>query len=205
MSIVNTLDIVTEWARREICQEVKLKVPPNDNEANDENYKYNRVTPACFPLFVPTTDKMPPSILSPIPSLCVRIMGGSDSMTESKGSMTLEFSFSTWSTGTHGQDILKPQEDGTYKVWTGEDAEAYYIRDGDGWRDAWNWVDIALRKLESTSNIDGIAIDRNTPVTFGPFTEQEGIPDFYPFWFTWIRFAVESKLMRNNPNWEQFL
>lgn len=64
--------------------------------------------------------------------------------------------------------------------WTGPEAEEYFDRNGDGWRDAWNFVDIALREIESRTNIAGYEIDRSTPVKFGPLTEQEAIPDFTP-------------------------
>lgn len=205
MTITNTVDVVTSWAKREICEEIRLKVPPEIDDANDEKYNHKMVTPACFPLFVPSKEKLPPKILTPLPSMCVRIIEGSDNLKSNESVTTLEFAFCTWSPGTYGNDIVKPIGSGKYEFWSEENSENYFKRNGEGWRDAWNWVDIALRKLESTSSIGGIALDRKTEIKYGPLKEQEGIPDYYPFWFAWIQFAVKNKLMRNNPEWDEFL
>ena len=89
--------------------------------------------------------------------------------------------------------------------WTGEEADAYFKRNGDGWRDAWNFVDIALREIESRTEIAGFAIDRSVPVKFGPLTEQEAIPDYYPFWFSWVSFTLSYPLRRNIRNIESLL
>ena len=66
-------------------------------------------------------------------------------------------------------------------------------------------MDIALREIESRTNIAGYEIDRSTPVKFGPLTEQEAIPDFYPFWYAWISFTLTYPLRRNNPSVETLL
>ena len=65
MSIVNTLDSVTEWVQENICNGVTLKAPPESDQApTDAGYEYKRVTPTAFPLFVPLKDKLPPAVLS---------------------------------------------------------------------------------------------------------------------------------------------
>ena len=207
MTVVGIIDEITAWARAEICEKVKLKMPPEDDENNGAHYEYQTVTPACFSLFVPSKDKLPPSVLSPIPSLCVRVLEGEDDLTVNNGRITVEFAFSTWSTGTHGQDILYPDENdhSTVKQWTGQEAEAYFKANANGWRDAWNWIDVALRAIESTLTINGIEIDRSAGVKFYPFKEQESIPDFYPFWFTGIQFKVNRPLIRNIPEIQDLL
>ena len=55
------------------------------------------------------------------------------------------------------------------------------------------------------TNIDGLVIDRSVPVKFGPFTEQESIPDFYPFWFAWVSFSVSYPITRNIRDIENLL
>lgn len=119
----------------------------------------------------------------------------------------MQLCFSTWNPGTHGADVLKPVPGDSLRMqqWTGPEAEEYFDRNGDGWRDAWNLVDIALREIESRTNIAGYEIDRSTPVKFGPLTEQEAIPDFYPFWYAWISFTLTYPLRRNNPSVETLL
>ena len=90
----------------------------------------------------------------------------------------VEFCFSTWDTGLHGKDT--------------------FTRNGDGWRDAWNFLDIALRAIESVDFIGGYTIDRSVPIKYGPLTEQDSIPDLYPTWFAWLSFRVTCPLVRNN-------
>lgn len=193
MTVVEIIDTITEWARQEICKKIKLKCPPEDTQANAEGYDYKLVHPACFSLFVPTKDKLPPTVISPIPSICVRVVEGEDNMSVQKGALTIEFCLSTWDTGIHGKDVLEPIGSNRFKI---SDMEGYQ-KDGGGWRDAWNLLDVVLRELESISSMGGLQIDRTSPVKFGPYTEQESIPDFYPFWFAWVRFKVTRALVRN--------
>ena len=42
-------------------------------------------------------------------------------------------------------------------------------------------------------------------ITFGPFTEQDAIPDFYPYWYAWAQFTVEEILTRNPQNYNHLL
>lgn len=210
MSVVNALDRVVSWTRREICEDTKLKLPPDgDREEcpNAEEYDYREVTPACFPLFMPTKEKLPPSVLSSIPSVVVRILKGEDNVTKGAGRLNLDMCFSTWNPGVYGKDILIPSEEkpGTFKVLPDEEAMGRFEIYSNGWRDVWNWVDKALRALESTTNMDGVVIDRAVPITYGPLQEQEGIPEFYPLWFAWIGFAVKIPLMRHDSELERFL
>ncbi len=201
MSVVTLLDRVTDWARENICSKIMLKVPPDsEHAATDEGYEYERVHPAAFTMYVPTKEKLPPPV-SPFPSLCVRLIEGEDNLAGNSGSVNVQFCFSTWSTGTHSQDEVFPRGDGTYR--RGE--QGAFSRNGDGWRDAWNFVDAALREVESVTNIEGYALDRLKPIKFGPLTEQESIPDFYPFWFAWMSFSLTYPITRNIREIENFL
>ena len=205
MSVVHILDTLTDWARTSICEQIRLKVPPLNEEANDAGYDYKLVNPAAFAMYVPTTERLPPNVHSPMPSLCVRFVKGQDNPSAGMGSINVQFCFSTWDTGTHGADILKPDGFNSFKQWSGAEAEAYFKRNGEGWRDAWNFLDIALREVESVTNIGGYVIDKNSPIEFGPLTEQEAIPDLYPFWFAWMSFFVNYPLRRNIEGAQKYL
>lgn len=199
MTVVGILDTLTEWARENICKKVLLKVPPDDETAaTDAGYEYKRVNPAAFALYVPAKDKLPPSVLSPFPSVCVRFVEGSDTLAAGRRSIGIELCFSSWDPGTHGKDVLIPNREDYMepREWSGPEAEAYFRRHGEGWRDVWNMIDIALREIEIVTNIDGILIDRSVPVKYGPLREQEAIPDYYPFWFAWVSFTVSCPITR---------
>lgn len=205
MPVVNLLDRVTEWVQTNICTKILLKVPPGDNEPCDQDYVHEMVNPTAFAMYVPTKDKLAPSIKSPYPSVCVRFLDGSDDLTASKGSIGIQLFFSTWNPGTHATDVFKPQGDGTFCRWTGKEADAYFKRNGEGWRDVWNAIDIALQAVESASTIAGFEIDRSVPVKFSPYSEQEAIPDLYPFWFASVNFQLNYPLVRNNQDYQLYL
>lgn len=206
MSIVHVIDKVTAWAQANVCDHIQLKQPPEDLEdPTGAAYRYQLVTPRAFPLYVPTEEKLPPSCHSPFPSLCVRFLTGEDSLAKERGAVDLQFCFSIWDTGLHGRDIFLPGQDRCAAPWTGEEADVFFRRTGEGWRDAWNFVDIALRAVERETNLDGLVIDRTIPIKFGPLAEQEAIPDLYPTWFAWISFRVTYPLARNQEEVQTFL
>lgn len=195
MSVVHLIETMTEWAQRNICDLIKLKQPPKNTEPNDSDYFYEEVNPVAFPMYVPSSEKLPPHIHSPFPSVCVRFLNGSDTLANSESSVDVQLCFSAWDPGIHGQDVFHPVGDGTFT----RQGQVYteYARSADGWRDVWNFVDIALRAVESVTNIGGYIIDRKTPIKFGPLVEQEAIADYFPFWFAWISFTVKHPLVRN--------
>lgn len=192
MSIVRILDTVTDWARQNICSKIELKVPPKNTEANDNAYEYKKVNPVAFTMYVPTEDKLPKHIPSAFPSLCVRFLEGEDNLADKTGTIGIQLLLSVWNPGTYSEDWLSGPS-------------TQFERNGDGWRDAWNFTDIAVRAIEHAPNISGYEIDRTVPVKYGPLTEQESIPDFYPFWFTWVTFQLTYPLMQNIEDIQEFL
>lgn len=205
MSVTHLIDTITEWAQVNVCDLVKLKELPKDADASDAGYKYSLVTPAAFPMYVPTSDKLPPGIHSPIPSLCVRFLAGQDNIAARQGAVEVQLCFSAWDTGTHGGDVFMPNGDGTFRKLEEAAKRGYFRRSGDGWRDAWNFVDIALRAIESVTHIGGYTIDQSAPIKFGPLSEQEAIPDFYPLWFAWVSFTAVYPIQRNISDIQKFL
>lgn len=203
MSVVHVIDTLTDWAQKNICNQILLKAAPDNSEENAERYDYELVNPTAFAMFVPTAEKLPPKVRSNTPSLCVRFVKGGNNLSSGEGSLNVQFFFSAWDPGIHSEDMFHPVGDGTFARQEPNDKEFTYT--GTGWRDVWNFVDLALRKLGSQTNIDGVTIDRSTPIEFGPLTEQEAIPDFYPFWFAWISFRVTYPFRRNDPEIENFL
>ena len=196
MTIVQILDEVTKWARENICSKIELKVPPSNSEPNDIDYDYKLANPVAFTMFVPTEDRLPKNIPSAFPSLCVRFIEGEENLASVKGTIGIQFLLSVWNPGTHGRDWMNP---------TDPDSVNSFQRNGDGWRDVWNFTDIAVQAIESVTHIAGFAIDRTVPVKFGPLTEQESVPDYYPFWFTWVTFQLQYPLLRNIEEVQEFL
>lgn len=204
MSVVHVIDTVTEWAQQNVCNHIMLKVPPKNEDAVDASYDYETANPTAFPMYVPTSEKLPPTIRSPFPHLCVRFLKGADALSAGSGHLDIQLVFSVWNPGTHGRDQFLPDGNGGFIRQGGDIAE--FIRDANGWRDVWNFVDLAMQALKSTTTIGNYVIDQETPIEFGPLAEQEAIPDYYPFWFAWISFRLNYPLMRKINNvQEEFL
>lgn len=198
MAVVNVLDKITEWVQTNICADIKLKMPPDDERAaTDAGYDYKLITPQAFPLFVPAKDKTPPGVLSNFPSVCVRFLEGEELLSKSEGSINIQLCFSTWDTGHHKRDIINSAKS--------REPVPPFQRNAEGWRDAWNFVDIALRKLGNSLTVGGFEIDRETPIKYGPLTEQGEIIEDYPFWFAWASFSVKYPIRRNVKEINDFL
>lgn len=202
MSIVNSIETVRDWLTAEVCPLVKLKLP--DDNATDASYPYKLVNPAAFSLFVPSKDRTPPNIAAPIPSVCVQIVQGDDDLLQSARDIKIRLCFSAWDPGYHGPDIFKPKGDGsgTYIQQYNEAAASYFVKNGEGWRDAWNFVDTALRLIENAEYLGDLRVIKEKGITFGPVTEQDAVPDFYPYWFAWAEFSVEETLTRNPKSYQ---
>ena len=199
--IVTVIDTLTEWAKDHICKAIRLKVPPDNFSPVDSGYSYKLENPEALPMYLPPSDKLPKSVRFTHPSLCVRFLKAGDSMTKNEGYVDIQFLFSVWNPGDHGEDLYLPNWDGSYYKQT----DAAFEKGSSGWRDVWNFVDIARRELESVTSIKGLIIDKSTDIEYGPITEQEAIVDAYPYWYSWLSFRVNYPLMRNNEDLEQYL
>ena len=205
MNIVQIIDDVTAWAQEHICNTVMLKVPPvNDTEAIDGGYAYELSHPTAFPLYVPTKDKLPTELKSEIPYLCVRFIEGTDQLDvgTAEGSITLQFILCTWDPGLHSLDMFRYQGGVEYKQDEPSDS---FARRATGWRDAWNFLDTTRRVIENNTFIAGYALDVNAGIHFGPWEEMDGSNDFYPFWLSWVQFTLNYSLIRNIPDYTDFL
>lgn len=202
MSIVNSIETVTEWVDKNVCPLVKLKLP-NDKKM-DASYPYELVHPAALSLFVPSKDRLPPKVTAPIPSICVQIVKGADEPLDSSREIKLRLCFAAWDPGYHGRDIFRPKGDGDKLVYMQQTAEEF-TKNGEGWRDIWNFVDTALRVIENAEHLGSLRIKKKDGIEFGPYTEEDAVPDFYPYWFAWIEFSVEENFTRNRKEINEYL
>lgn len=192
MTTKQIIEDITLWTDENICKKIKLKLP--DDDTNDGRYELQTVTPAAFPLFVPAKDRMPPNIQAPIPSVAVQLIEGSENLKKGERRLRIRLCLSTWNPGTHPGERLYPDRDesklGGYTYQMGDASKEKYQRNYDGWKDLYNFQDIALAALEGTEFFAGIRIDMDEPVTYGPFTEEGVIWDYYPYWSGWIAFTA---------------
>lgn len=202
MSVAHIIDTLTDWARESICKEIQLKVPPSNSEPMDSGYEYKLANPAAFPMYIPTGDKLPEGAYDH-PCLCVRFLSAQDDLSAKTGGMDVQIVFCVWDPGLHSEDVFTPNGDGSYSRQ--DDSEAKFERNGSGWRDVWNFVDLAVNKIESVDSIGSCKIDKATPFEYGPAKVDEAIADYYPFWYAELSFRVTYPLMRNNQDYEKYL
>lgn len=192
MTIVDSLIRISEWLDEHVCKDLKFKVPPKDMQKPiNGKYEYQEVTPKAFPMFLPTNDRLPPGIISSIPSICVQLVKGEDDNIDSSREFNINLGFSCWNPGLHSKDIY-------YPVGTKPVEPEPYRSTTDGWMDVWNFVDYALRQIEMVTHINGLEIVQSKPITYGPYKEQDAVPDYYPHWFAWVNLTVRSNYLRNN-------
>jgi hypothetical protein len=166
------------------------------------------VNPAAFPLYVPAKDRLAPGIAAPIPSVCVQMMEGSDDLKDRIRTMKIRLCLATWNPGEHpGERVISvPNPDALGGYSYSIDPGQTYKRDSDGWMDLYNFQDIVLNALGEDSVIANVQVDRDTPVTYGPFTEDGAIWDYYPYWHGWVTFSVISGVPRQRPeSYDDFL
>lgn len=192
MTIVDTTETIREWLEKNVCPLVKLKLP--DDNHTDESYPYKLITPGAFSLYVPTSDRLPPKVAAPIPSVCVELVIGDDDLIKSSREIKVRLNFSAWDPGYHSRDLLYPQA-ASVEQYNAEAIKAFQKNDL-GWRDVWNFTDTVLREIESAEYIGGLRLIKEKGITFGPFSEEKATPNFYPYWFSWAEFSVESSITR---------
>ena len=202
MTLVHSIDKVVEWLQKNVCSQITLKLPDDQNNGAEYGVKY--VNPAAFPLYVPGKDRLPPSVPAPIPSLCVQLMEGSDDLQEKKRQLQIRLCLACWNPGEHGSEMYqaRPNENalGGYSYYsvTGEAAQTY-ARNMEGWRDSFNFADLVLRELEGTEYIAGHRLVKESGIKFGLFTEDGNIWDYYPYWHNWITFTLEAGVVTRTP------
>lgn len=201
MTITSIVENVTSWAQEAICNQLKLKAAPDTGEAMDEGYEHKLVTPTAFPMFIPTADRKPPGCPATIPSCCVQLLEGEDTPTRHSRAIKLRLCVATWSPGEHGRDNFIPEGDGSFKQ---SDADTF-AKSEDGWKDAWNFTDTAIAALEKAGTINGLRVATELGIKFGPFTEQNVVPNLWPFWYAWIEFWIDGAISRSPSEYETLL
>lgn len=209
MTLVQSIDKVVGWLSENVCSQITLKVP--DDDRNDQDYGVKYVNPAAFPLYIPGKDRLPPSVAAPIPSVCVQLMEGSDDLLKRNRQLQIRLCLACWNPGEHGNEVLHPRKNqnaiGGYSYFnaTGEAAKTY-ARNMEGWRDSFNFADLALRELEGAEYIAGHRLVKESGIKFGLFTEDGNIWDYYPYWHNWISFTLEAGVVSKTPEeYDKFL
>lgn len=193
MAIVDDLTKIRDWLQTEVCDKVKFKLPDEKNA--DGGYSYELVKPSAFILYTPTKDRLPPNVRAPIPSVCIRLSEGEHKPKDGTNTMQIVLNFCTWNPGIHARDNFQPVEEGAGMKGYNQVVEAEYKRSTDGWADVYNFIDVALRAIESAEFIADMRVMTEDGIKYG-MTNEGGLDDYYPFWPAWISFTIQAGNVR---------
>lgn len=191
MEINEVIDNLTAWAQENLCNNTELLKPPA--KSGDMSSDYELVTPKAFPLYVPTKDlkgQLPPDVSFQLPSICVQLVKGSDDMAQNERSIELRLSFSAYRPGTFTED---------------KEGNVVFERNSDGWKDLWLWVSKSINKLQTDMYIEGVRIEKTTPITYGHFQIDENLVEAYPLWYAWINLTVTCGIKAKHNTYNEYL
>ena len=210
MTITQCIDRLTDWLNATVCPKIKLKLP--DDNQNGNEYKVKAVNPTAFAMYQPGKDKLPPGVISPFPSVVVQLLEGRDDITASNGRMKFQLSFTAWNPGNHAGELTRAIQTTTASgsndlsvQFCGVDSEQLFMRDAEGWKDVWNFVDRALREIENAEYLNGLRVVKEEPITFGQFQQEGQISDLYPYWGAWAIFTIERGIARTGASYSEIL
>lgn len=210
MAIVQSIENVRDWLNEAVCPNIKLKLP--DDTQNSTAYKVETVNPTAFAMYQPGKDKLPPGVIAPFPSVVVQLLEGSDNMVTGDARMKLQLSFTAWNPGNHSGELTRAIKTTTADKdvdldvqLVGVDGSQTFERNAEGWKDVWNFVDLALRKIENAEYINGLRVVKELGITYGQFQEEGQISDLYPYWGAWVIFHVERGLSTTKEAYAEYL
>lgn len=197
MELSEAIESLTEWVQTNLC-DVELLKPSDTNMSKD----YEPVKPKAFSLYVPPKDSLPPDVDAQIPSICVQLKDGSDDLKGDGRSLNFRLAFSAYRPGR-----FEPVTDDDGKVVTDDkgNPEIKFIRNTDGWKDLWLWISRSLNRIYKDVYIEGMRVDRTTPVKYGHFSIDDTLVDAYPFWYAYIEFTMKCGLKPSNNSYNEFL
>lgn len=183
MTVINILNEVQSWFKREVCPNVNFKKPPLADESDTEFYDYELVQPDAYIMYPPNENKFP--------SVTIQTSGGDYNKLKQTGEVKLRFLFATWNTGKH---IIDEGNVPTFEP------------DNKGYIDVWNFIDYVLNRLSDVDYIgEGVRLKHEDGIQFGPMTEQDTMVNYYPYWCGWISCTVHYGKSTTKEDLSEFL
>ena len=200
MAITQTIDAVRDWCQTNVCNKILLKSP--DDNAVDDAYPYKLIHPTAFSQFQPTGDKTTDGVPA-IPSVVVRATNGTDRLITRQRETHMSVLLTVWNPGLHGADVISPNHDesNSYSLGSGS-----FLKNDEGWRDAFNFLDFFLRTLEDAEFLNGLRVKKENGITFNQPT-LENSPKWmgYPYYFASLEFDIEEPIERKHDTYDDLL
>ena len=165
MALINILESIRDLLNKEVCCDYQFKNEPPENRSNAEDYNYSLVHPQAYIWYVPPEGRTP--------SVTIQFTEGQMKRFEKEGSAKVKLLFATWDTGMHGNN-------------------KHFEINQEGWRDVWVFISGTLRKMRNTTFLGkNIRIRHEDGIKFGTISENEMLPNYYPFWCAYIEFSIQ--------------
>lgn len=178
MNIVKIVEDTTKFVQEKICDDITFYKPSDD--AMGKTWTPGRVKPIAFPMFTPPKD-MTLNGMTEFPSVCVQLMPSGANQITREQDISIRLIFGVWYPGPFSE-----------KIEEGEEKVDSFTRNADGWKETFRFLDHAKDVIESNSLIGDFVIDKNIPLEFGPWMEDDTLVNSYPYFFSWLRFSIKS-------------
>lgn len=201
MSVVDSLETMASWLREHACEGVKLK-PMDPDAPEDDAFDYQLVKPEVHTLMVPSHKHKPPGMVATVPAIVIQLTGIKDDGKTQLREIGLRLSFTAFDPGIHAEDMIVPIEGersskGFGPVYRLDDGRKFTVN-YDGWRDAFNFMDRAVRVIESAGAIGDYPLKPGSEINLGNYEYQDSADELYPFWLCWCSLTVLEPLVRNH-------
>jgi hypothetical protein len=137
-------------------------------------------------------------------------MEGTDDLLTRRRSLNMRLCLHCWNPGVHGDELLHPSEkkDAIWGVKYNKNIKGEaqtFARDMEGWRDAFNLLDLTLRELEGAEYLNGLRLVKESDIKYGLFEQDGDIASYYPYWHSWITFTLEAGVVLKKRPYEDML
>ena len=190
MQLNEVIDNLTAWVQANLCDGMELLRPSETNMSSE----YNLVTPTAFALYVPPKDQLPPDVEQQLPSICLQFREGTDDMVKNTRSLKFRLAFSAYRPG-HFTEV--EDEEGNTSI--------KFTRDAEGWKDLWLWVSKSIHTIQSEMYIEGVKVDRSTPIKYGHFQIDDTLVEAYPMWYAWIEVNLTCGISLKQNSYKNYL
>lgn len=164
---VKVLQEIQKFLKENVCSEIKLKKP------NDENVdEFELINPNSFIMNFPPKGYLPEGIETTIPCVIVTFEEGTDNNTSAEINIRLIFV------------IYNP---GLHKASNNNIVEA--VPDGNGWIDLINFIDKTRAEIKKNQIINGLAI--TYPIKWSVYEKEQQTPELDPYFYGWVTFGVK--------------
>lgn len=176
MTVTEGIHAIARWLEEEVCPEIELKVPSNDQHT--DAYEYTLAHPGVHKMYAPPSKLASHINRELCPGILVHLIDGEDHPRRSARDLKFRLLLSVWNPGTHPEDVQ------------GDDGPGKFVANADGWNDVWSLMDLLLRKLRNAEQIGGVLrVKAEDGFKYSPYKEDGAVIDFYPFFFAQLEFS----------------